>query len=79
MAYAPILGPRHPMVSCPRCGCCSLREPTDPESCCGPCTPCGHHPVDECPHCEAKEREIRELRNFIQDIVLDAKSRLHIY
>jgi hypothetical protein len=70
-AIGPVHGPRHPVVTCARCGCCSLREPTDPDSCCGPCEPCGHH--KDCIECERTEREIQELRRFVQGIVWEAR------
>lgn len=70
----PILGPPIPsMISCARCGCCSIRN----GFCAGSCTDCGHHPIDDCPRCEDKEEEILELRRFIESIVDGAKG-LHI-
>jgi hypothetical protein len=68
--YSPVFGPKHPMVMCPRCKCCSLREPTDPESCVGPCTSCGHH--EECMECRDKDRRIRDLEAFVADVVAGA-------
>jgi hypothetical protein len=69
--YGSRLGPRHPMVSCPRCKCCSLGEPTDPESCVGACLPCSHH--EDCIECERKDREITKLRNLILDFAAEAE------
>lgn len=58
------------MGMCSRCGCCSTRN----GECVGPCTPCGHHPIDECPNCEDKDREIAKLRDFIADIEAGARN-----
>lgn len=69
----PILGPPIPPGTCERCGCCSTRN----GQCVGPCTDCGHHPIDGCPRCEELNREIIELREFIESIVDGAKG-LHI-
>ena len=70
----PILGPPIPPGTCERCGCCSTRNGL----CIGVCTECGHHLIDDCPRCEEKDREVLELRRFIESIVDGAKG-LHIY
>jgi hypothetical protein len=64
-AIGPVHGPRHPMVMCPRCRCCSLREPTDPTSCNGECEPCGHHP--ECADCADFSKRRQRLGDLARD------------
>lgn len=72
----PILGPPIPsMVSCARCGCCSLDRKG---FCVGPCTECGHHLIEDCPRCEDKDKEIMELREFIEAIVDGANHQFRI-